>query len=93
MTTSTLQTPTLQQLAAEADAYVHAVEARERELAAAAEALSQDAAVQAAFRQGQQHERDRIVLLIDHQLALLHRSGTNALVLGALRRQVLEVEA
>jgi hypothetical protein len=88
-----MTTSTLKQLAAEADVYVRAVEARERELAAAAEALSQDAAVQAAFRQGQQHERDRIVLLIDHQLALLQRSGTNALVLGALRRQVLEVEA
>jgi hypothetical protein len=88
-----MTTSNLQQLAAEADVYVRAVEARERELAAAAEALSQDAAVQAAFRQGQQHERYRIVLLIDHQLALLQRSGTNALVLAALRRQVLEVEA
>lgn len=88
-----MTTPTLQQLAAEADVYVRAVELRERAVAAAAEALSQDAAVQSAFRQGQQHERDRIVLLIDHQLALLQRSGTNALVLAALRRQVLEVEA
>jgi len=33
------------------------------------------------------------VSLINHQLALLQRSGTNALVLAALRRQVLEVEA
>jgi hypothetical protein len=48
--------------------------------------------VQAAFSQGGQHERDRVVSLIDHQLALLQMAGTNALVLRALRRQVREVE-
>ena len=86
-------TESLRRLTLEAVAMAESVEARERDLAAAAEALSQDSAVQAAFSQGQQHERDRIVSLIDHQLALLQRSGTNALVLGALRRQVREVEA
>ena len=88
----TMTTPTLQQLAAKADAYVRAVEAREREVAEAAEALSQDAAVQAAFRQGQQHERDRVLALITAQQDQLARGGINALVLGTLRRQVLEAQ-
>lgn len=87
-----MNTPTLQQLAAEADDYVRAVEAREREVAAAAEALSQDAAVQAAFRQGQQHERDRVLALITAQQDQLARGGINALVLTPLRRQVLEAQ-
>ena len=38
-------------------------------------------------------ERDRVVMLIDHQLDQLSRGGVNAIVLTALRRQVLEVEA
>jgi hypothetical protein len=79
-------------LTQEAVKYVEQLEARERELAIAAEQLSQDSAVQAAFSQGSQHERDRIISLIDQQLDLLQRSGNNALVLRALRRQVREVE-
>lgn len=88
-----MNTPTLQQLAAEADAYVRAVEQREREVAAAAEALSQDAAVQAAFRQGAEHERGRVLALITAQQDQLARGGINALILTALRRQVLEADA
>jgi hypothetical protein len=69
-----------------------AIEAQERVLVRAAEHLTQDAAVQAAWQQAAARERDRILALIDSQLAMLRRSGTNALVLAALRRQVLEVE-
>jgi len=88
-----MNTKSLRELTAEAVAYAEQLEAREQELAAAAEQLSQDPAVQAAFSQGSQHERDRVVMLIDHQMALLQMAGTNALVLRALRRQVREVEA
>ena len=87
-----MNTTEFKRLTTEATIYVEQLEARERELALAAEEFSQDSAVQAAFSQGSQHERDRIVSLIDHQLALLQLSGNNALVLRALRRQVLEVE-
>lgn len=69
-----------------------AIEDRERAIADAAEQLTQDAAVQAAWRQAATTERDRILALIDTQLDQLQRAGTNALVLTALRRQVLEVE-
>jgi hypothetical protein len=88
-----VNTQSLRKLTAEAVAFAEQLDAREQELAAAAEQLSQDPAVQAAFSQGSQHERDRVVSLIDHQLALLQMAGTNALVLRALRRQVREVEA
>jgi hypothetical protein len=88
-----MNTQSLRELTAEAVAFAEQLDAREQELAAAAEQLSQDPAVQAAFSQGSQHERDRVVSLIDHQLALLQMAGTNALVLRALRRQVREVEA
>jgi hypothetical protein len=88
-----MNTQSLRELTAEAVAFAEQLETREQELAAAAEQLSQDPAVQAAFSQGSQHERDRVVMLIDHQLALLQMAGTNALVLRALRRQVREVEA
>jgi hypothetical protein len=87
-----MNTTEFRRLTTEAATYVEQLDARERELALAAEQLSQDSAVQAAFSQGSQHERDRIVSLIDHQLALLQLSGNNALVLRALRRQVREVE-
>ena len=87
-----MNTPSFAELAANADAYVRAVEQREQELAHAAEALSQDTAVQAAFQQGVEHERRRVLTLISIQLDLLNRGGTNALVLGALSRQVRGVE-
>jgi chorismate mutase len=69
------------------------LEARAQAVAQAAEELTESAAVQAAWRQGGAAERDRVVTLIDHQLEQLNRGGTNALVLTALRRMVLEVEA
>ena len=71
----------------------HALDTRERQLAQAAEQLSQDPAIAAAWQQGGAAERNRVAALIDHQLDQLKRGGTNALVLTALRRQVLEVEA
>ena len=82
----------IKQLAADAVAFVESHEARERELAHAAEALSQDTAVQAAFDAGIHHERNRVLTLISIQLDLLKRGGVNALVLDALRKQVREVE-
>jgi hypothetical protein len=68
------------------------LEAREQSVAQAAELLSQDASVQAAWRQGAAAERSRIVALIDFQLDQLKRGGINAVVLTTLRRMVLEVE-
>ena len=69
------------------------LEAREQSVAQAAEELTASAAVQAAWQQGGMAERDRVAALIDHQLDQLSRGGINAIVLTALRRMVLEVEA
>ena len=69
------------------------LEQREQSVAQAAEELTASAAVQAAWQQGGMAERDRVAALIDHQLDQLSRGGVNAIVLTALRRQVLEVEA
>jgi hypothetical protein len=87
-----MNTSTLKQLTAEAVAYAEQLEAREQELAAAAEQLSQDPAVQAAFQQGVEHERRRVLTLVSIQLDLFKRGGTNALALEAHRRQVLEAK-
>jgi hypothetical protein len=69
-----------------------AIEARERATAQAAEQLTQDAAVRAAWQQASAAMKGQIVALIDTQLDMLQRGGTNALVLTALRRQVVGVE-
>jgi hypothetical protein len=68
------------------------LEQREQSVAQAAELLSESAAIAAAWHQGGMAERDRVAALIDHQLDQLSRGGVNAIVLTALRRQVLEVE-
>ncbi len=68
------------------------IETREQAVAHATEMLSQDASVQAAWRQGAAAERGRIVYLIDHQLATLAGAGMNAMVLAALRRMVVEAQ-
>lgn len=73
------------------DALLDEIETRERDVAAATEQLSQDAAVRAAWQQGGQAMRGRILLLIDQQLTALGRAGMNRGLLTALRRQV-EVE-
>jgi hypothetical protein len=69
------------------------LEAREQAVAAAAEQLTIHSAVQAAWHQGGAAERARVITLIDHQLATLAGAGMNAMVLAALRRMVVEVEA
>ena len=81
-------TRTRQQL----DSLLTDLETREQHLAQAAELLSQSPAVQAAWRQGAAAERDRVLLLINHQLDQLKRGGTNAVVLTALRRMVAEAQ-
>jgi hypothetical protein len=48
--------------------------------------------VQAAYQQGIEQERWRVLTLISIQQNQLSRGGTNALVLDALRRQVREVQ-
>jgi hypothetical protein len=68
------------------------LEAREQSVAQAAEELTATAAVQSAWQQGGAAERDRVVMLIDHQLDQLSRSGINAIVLTTLRRMVLEAQ-
>jgi hypothetical protein len=68
------------------------LEAREQSVAQAAEELTASAAVQAAWQQGGMAERDRVVMLIDHQLDQLSRGGINAIVLTTLRRMVVEVQ-
>ena len=75
------------------DALLADQEQREQSVAQAAELLTATAAVQAAWQQGGMAERDRVAALIDHQLDQLSRGGVNAIVLTALRRMVLEVEA
>lgn len=87
-----MTTSTLKQLTAEVVAQADQLDERERQLALAAEQLSQDAAVQAAYQQGIEQERWRVLTLISIQQGQLLRGGTNALVLDALRRQVREVE-
>lgn len=66
---------------------------REQAIAQAAEMLTESAVVQAALHQGAASERHRVAMLIDQQLDHLKRGGTNAVVLTALRKMVLEVEA
>jgi hypothetical protein len=82
-------TRTRQQL----DTLLADLEAREQSVAQAAEELTATAAVQAAWQQGGAAERDRVLMLIDHQLATLAGAGINAMVLATLRRMVLEVKA
>jgi hypothetical protein len=81
----------LDQARQQLDALLDEIETRERDVAAAAEHLSQDDAVRAAWQQGGQAMRGRVLLLIDQQLSALGRAGMNRGLLTALRRQV-EVE-
>ena len=83
---------TITQVRQQLDTLLADIDDREQAIAQAAEQLSQTPAVQAAWQQGQLAERDRVLLLIDHQLDQLKRGGVNALVLTALRRMVAEVE-
>jgi len=85
-----MNTSEFRRLVKQVEALVQQTEARERELAAAAEQLSQDPAMQASFQAGVDHERCRVLTLISINLDTLKRGGVNALVLEALRRQVLD---
>jgi hypothetical protein len=78
----------LDALMAELEGDRKALAAEQAAVAAATEHLSQDAAVRAAWQQGGQAMRGRILLLIDQQLSALGRAGMNRGLLTALRRQV-----
>lgn len=69
------------------------LEQREAALAGAMEQLSQERAVQASYRDGIRHERQRILLLIAAQIDTLTRSGNNHLILTALQRQITDPDA
>ena len=68
-----------------------ALAAEQAAVAKATEALHEAPALQAALAQGQEIMRGRVLALIDHQLGMIRESPT-AVLLRALRRQVLEVE-
>jgi hypothetical protein len=78
----------LAMLSAELERRTTTLVKRERDVAAAAEQLSQSAAVQAAWAGGQQAERQRITAMIDLQLEQLHQAGLNAISLKALRQHI-----
>jgi hypothetical protein len=69
-----------------------ALAAEQAAVARATEALHETPALQAALAQGQEIMRGRVLALIDHQLGMIKESPT-AVLLRALRRQVLEVES
>jgi hypothetical protein len=64
---------------------------REQQLAHAMENLTQESACQAAYRDGRQDERHRVICLIDDHLHTLRRGGMNAMALEALRKTVGEL--
>jgi hypothetical protein len=68
-----------------------ALAAEQAAVAKATEALHEAPALQAAIREGGEIMRARVIVLIDHQLGMIRESPT-AVLLRALRRQVLEVE-
>jgi len=68
-----------------------ALAAEQAAVARATEALHESPALQAAIREGGEIMRGRVLALIDHQLGMLRESPT-AVLLRALKRQVLEVE-
>lgn len=81
----------LRELADQLEAKEQDLLEREQAVAQAAEQLSQDVQVRAAFVAGKQEERGRVVALIDLQLETLGRAGLNAISLRTLRQQLLEV--
>jgi hypothetical protein len=66
------------------------VELTQQETAAALEAASGAPAIAAAYDQGRQDERARVLALLAHQQEMLGRAGLNAISLATLRR-ALEV--
>ena len=83
---------TLPQARQQLDTLLADLEQREQSVAHAAEQLSQEPAIAAAWQQGGMAERERVAALIDLQLDQLSRGGINAVVLTALRRMVLEAQ-
>jgi hypothetical protein len=63
---------------------------REEQLAHAMEKLTQESAAQAAYRDGRQDERHRVICLIDDHLHMLRRGGMSYLAMEALRKTVGE---
>jgi hypothetical protein len=98
MATLTALRQTLDQIITEASTDLDALaavrnaelDARERELAMAAEELCPPV-LEMGISIGAERERERVLLLIAEQQHQLKRGGTNATVLQALRRLVLEV--
>ena len=84
---------TLTQVRQQLDFLLADLDQREQSVAQAGELLSESAPAAAAWHQGGLWDRDRVLLLIDHQLDQLKRGGINAVVLTTLRRMVSEVEA
>lgn len=78
----------LRRLAAELDQREADLDQREAALAAAAELLSQDASVAAAYAAGVAQERQRVVMEIDLQLEYLNHGGINAISLQTLRDRI-----
>jgi hypothetical protein len=101
MTTTTPTTiwQALDQTLAEANAYVEtlaaernaALDARERELAKAAEEVCPPV-LEIGIGIGMEQERERVLLLIGQQLSMLRPECNTATVLGRLRELVLEVQ-
>jgi hypothetical protein len=89
---STELTNLRQQLNAIIETAAQQIEQREKAIAQATETLTQDQAVQAAWREGAAAMQGRVTALIDHMRAQLYRSGTSATCLNTLRRQVLEMD-
>ena len=75
-------------LEARAQSREHELAKREREIAAALELITQDAAAQAAFHQGIQEERLRVQRLIALQLEHLKAHSVSQRVLATLSRMV-----
>ena len=84
---------TITELRQQLDTLLADLDEREQAVDQAAEQLSQDQANAAAWLQGGLFERDRVLLLIDHQLSQLKRGGTDAVSLIILRQMVAGVEA
>jgi 16S rRNA U516 pseudouridylate synthase RsuA-like enzyme len=78
------------QMVAALEARERAAEQREKELAKAAEDLTQTEAVQVALRCGKQEAIGRVVALIDLQLETLGRAGLNAISLRTLRKHIVD---
>jgi hypothetical protein len=100
MSTLTALRQTLDQIITEASTDLDALAAarnaeldqRERELAMAAEELCPPV-LEMGISIGMDRMREQVLLLIAEQQQQLKRGGTNATVLQALRRLVLEVQS